>query len=189
MNLSVTGFLLFVLPHAFSSLFPAIRDRAMAWAGATRFKAGHAALALLGVIFMVWAYWQSRSGGAGVETLYDSVAGAKFATLLLAPIGFVFIIASVGRSHLKLWLQNPMSIGVALWATGHLITSGKASVVWFFAALLLVAIMDIASSLARGKRPTYDPRWQDDIKAVVVGIVLVAIVAGLFHPYVLGVRL
>lgn len=189
MNFSVVGFLLFVLPHALSSLAPAIRDRTKAWVGESKFKAVHAMISLLGVVAMVWGYWQSRSGGAGAEALYEPLSGAKSFTMVLVPTGLVLIAASFGKGHLKLWLQNPMSLGVSLWSIGHLLATGKASVVWFFAAMLLVAVMDIAASLLRKKHPIYEPHWQEDMKAMLIGLAGVALLAGLFHPYVLGVRL
>ena len=189
MTLSIFGFLLFVLPHAFSSLFPAVRDRAMAWSGESRFKSIFAAISMLGVVLMVWAYWSSRNGGAGAEMLYLPMPGAKALTLFLAPVGFILLAASSGKGYLRLWLQNPMSLGIALWSIGHLLVTGKAAVVWFYAAMLLVALMDIASCMVRGKRPFYEPRWQEDAKAVVIGLILVAALVGLFHPYVLSVKI
>jgi uncharacterized membrane protein len=189
MSFSVAGFLLFVLPHVLSSIFPAVRDRAKAWVGEPKFKGSYAAISLLGFILMVIGYWQSRSGGAGSEMLYVPIASAKSITMVLVPIGFILLAASSGKSHLRYWLQNPMSVGIAFWSVGHLLSNGKISVIWFFAAMLLVALMDIVSSMLRGKRPVYEPRWGEDLKAVVIGIALVAILAGLFHPFILGVKL
>ena len=189
MNFSILGFLLFVLPHAISSLVPAVRDRAKAWVGEPKFKGIFAAISALGVISMVYAYWQSRNGGAGAELLYLPMEGTKSIAKALVPLGFILLAASSGRGYLRLWLQNPMSIGVALWATGHLLVTGKAAVVWFYAAMLLVSLIDIVSCMIREKRPVYEPRWPDDVKAVVSGAVLVAFVVGLFHPFVLGIKL
>ncbi len=189
MDFSILGFLLFVVPHILSSIFPAVRDRAKAWIGEPKFKSSFAVLSALGFLSMVYGYWQSRSGGAGAELLYVPMDGARSITMALVPIGFIVLAANAFRGYIRLWLQNPMSIGIALWATGHLLAVGKASAVWFYAAMLLVALLDIASSMLRGKRPAYQPRWQDDAKAVVLGIILVAILAGLFHPFVLGVKL
>ena len=189
MGLSLIGFILFVLPHALSSLAPAVRDRAKAWVGEPKFKAAFAAVTTLGVISMVWVYWQSRAGGAGAEALYEPVSGGKAITMVLVPIGVILIAASFGKGYLRHWLQNPMSLGISLWSIGHLLAVGTAAVVWFYAAMLLVAVLDIASSTLRKKRPIYDPRWQEDMKALLIGLAGVGLLAGLFHPYVLGVRL
>ncbi len=183
------GFLLFVLPHALSSLFPAMRDRAKAWAGEARFKSVYAAVSLLGFILMAVAYWLSRTGGAGADYLYQPPVGGRSITMALVPIGMILLAASGAKGYLKFWLQNPMSLGISFWAIGHLLATGKAAVVWFYAAMLLVALMDIVSSMLRGKRPIYEPRWQEDMKSVLIGIVIVGLLAGLFHPYVLGVKL
>ncbi len=189
MNFSSLGFLLFVLPHALSSLAPAVRDRAKAWVGEAKFKTSFAAVTSLGIIFMVWAYWQSRTGGAGAQAIYEPVSGARQITMALVPIGIILIAASFGRGYIKHRLQNPMSLGISLWAIGHLLAVGKVAVVWFYAAMLLVAVMDIVSSTLRQQRPIYDPLWQDDMKAVLIGLASIGVLAELFHPYVLGVKL
>ncbi len=188
MTSTYLGFLLFVLPHAWSSLAPAMRDRAVAWAGQGRFKSIYSLLVGIGFILMVVGYWTSRSGGSGADLLYQPFIDAKPLTLLLVPLGFVFLAASGGQSHLKLWLQNPMSVGIACWSIGHLLVVGKSAVVWFYLAMLLVAVFDIASSMFRKIRPAYVPRWRDDMKAVLIGLVVAALLVSLFHPYVLGVR-
>ncbi len=189
MGFSLIGFLLFVLPHALSSLAPAVRDRAKAWVGEAKFKTSFAAVTTLGVISMVSAYWQSRTGGAGAEALYEPASGARAITMALVPIGVILIAASFGKGYLRHWLQNPMSLGISLWAIGHLLAVGKAAVVWFYAAMLLVAVMDIGSSILRGKRPIFDPLWQEDMKTVLVGLAVVALLVGLFHPYVLDIAI
>ena len=83
-------------------------------------------------------------------------------------------------------LHNPMSIGIALWATGHLLANGKRTAVYLFGMFLVVALADIIMSELRGKRPTHEPRLRSDIVAVIAGMVLYVIFLFGFHPYVLN---
>ena len=184
MTVLYLGILIFTLPHLFSTLAPAVRDRLKARFGEKAFKGTYAALSWIGLIAVAYGYWVTRGNG---EMLYVPGLGARHATLSLATLGFILIGAGMGKSHLRLWLQNPFSIGVALWYIGHLIGVGKTSVDLIYLMFLVVAVADIIFSMARGKRPDFAPVWSSDVKAVVIGLVLTAIFVLWFHPYVLGV--
>jgi len=185
MILLCLGIILFALPHFFSSLLPALRDRMMARFGEGQFKGLYSALTGAGLVLMIVAYFLGRGSG---EMLYMPSGHLRHATLGLATIGIILIAASHGKSHIKLWLRNPMSLGVALWSVGHLLSVGKITADWFWLTLLAVAVVDIVASTARGKAPNFKPVWSSDIKAVVIGLVLTAALVFLFHPYVLGVK-
>ena len=178
------GSFLFVVPHLLASLFPAVRDRVQARVGEQRFKSGFAATVGLGFILMAIGYFLTRGSG---EMLYAPSGAARHAILGMATLGMILLAAGQGKSHIRLWLQNPFSIGVVLWSVGHLLIVGKTAVVWFYGSLLIIAIVDIVSCMARGKRPEFQPVWRSDIIAVAAGLVLTVVLVVLFHPYVLGV--
>lgn len=179
------GVVAFTLPHFFSSLFPAMRDRLLARFGEGAYKGVYSALSLIGIVAMVYAYWITRGSG---EMLYMPNGIMRHATMGLSTLGFILIAAGHGKSHIRLWLQNPFSIGIVLWASGHLLSVGKFAADWFWIALLSVAVLDIIVSMARGKKPDYCPRWRSDLIAVVAGLIVTALLVWLFHPYVLGVN-
>jgi uncharacterized membrane protein len=185
MTILIIGALAFALPHILSSMFPAVRDRLMARFGEGAFKGGYSLVTGLGFIAMCVGYFTTRGEGA---VFYTPADGARHATMGLATLGFISLAATGGKSHIRLWLQNPMSIGVSLWSVGHLIGVGKVPVVIFYVALLAVALADIIFSMARGKKPEYAPKWRGDIIAVISGVVVAGLLAALFHPYVLGVN-
>ena len=110
-------------------------------------------------------------------------------TMLLVLAGFIAIAASHGLGHLKRWLRNPMSIGIGLWAFGHLLSNGNKTDVIFFGTFLVIALVDIALSTWRGKRPFHEPRLRSDAIAIVVGIALYLVFLLGFHPYVLNLPL
>ena len=99
---------------------------------------------------------------------------------------FILLAASNGKGYLRKWLHNPMSIGIALWAGGHILANGKRTDVYLFGTFLVVALADIVMSEIRGKRPVYAPQPRSDIIAIIAGMVVYAIFLFGFHPYVLN---
>ena len=102
-------------------------------------------------------------------------------------LAFIFLAASHGKGYLRKFVHNPMSIGIALWAGGHILANGKRTDIYLFGTFFAVAVADIVMSEIRGKRPVYEPRLRSDIIAVIAGMVLYVIFLFGFHPYVLNV--
>jgi uncharacterized membrane protein len=119
---------------------------------------------------------------------YIPTPGARHVTMLLVLLGFIGMSAPSGKGYIRYWLQNPFSIGVCLWSIGHLIANGKMAVVLIYLTFLVIAILDIASNMARGNKPIYEPNAKSDLVAIVAGVVVYALMLFVFHPYVLGVR-
>jgi uncharacterized membrane protein len=180
------GIILFGGSHLFSIFFPGARDGLKAKFGEKAWKGIYAILSLAGIVFLVIAYLGSRGGPLAADWVYVPAPWAKHATMLLVLLAFIALGASHGKGYLKTWLHNPMSIGIALWAAGHLLSNGKRTAVYMFGIFLVVALADIVMSELRGKRPSHEPRVKSDIIAVVAGIVLYAIFLLGFHPYVLN---
>jgi uncharacterized membrane protein len=181
----VLGIILFAGPHFFSLLLPTVRDGVRTQFGEKPFKGTYAVVTLLGVILMITGIVQSRSGDMAADWVYLPAEWARHVTALLVLAGFIALASSGLKGRLRLRLANPMSIGVGLWAFGHLLANGKRADVYLFATFLVLAIADIVLSTLRGKRPDYTPRARDDALAVVIGVALYAVFAFGFHPYVL----
>jgi uncharacterized membrane protein len=187
MTLLYIGALLFGGAHLFSTFFPGLRDGLKSGLGEKPWKGLFTVVSLLGLALMVMGYGQSRAGPATADLLYEGWYEMRHLTMLLVLIGFILIGASHGKGYLKKWLHNPMSIGIVLWAGGHLLVNGQRADVWLFAPFAVIGLADIVMSEIRGKRPAHTPRIRSDIVAVVVGVVLYLVFAFLFHPYVLNV--
>ena len=181
-----TGITLFGGIHLFSMLLPVQRDALKARLGEKTWKGLYAGISLIGLGLMVRGFMLSRSGPLAADWLYVPDDWARHVTMLLVLLGFIFIGASHGKGYLKLWLRNPMSIGIALWATGHLLANGKRTDVYLFGTFLLLALLDIVLSTLRGKAPSHEPRLRSDMIAVIAGMVLYVIFLFGFHPYVLN---
>ncbi len=186
MTILIIGLFLFGGIHLFSVMFPSVRNRLKAWLGEARFKGVYALVSAAGLGMMFWGYALSRDNG---EMLYVPASAARHITMLLVLFGFICISAAHGKSHIKLWLQNPFSVGISLWSIGHLIANGKTSVVLIYLTFLVVAALDIVSNMVRGNKPMFEPRVKSDVIAVLVGLLIYALMLFIFHPYVLGVRI
>jgi uncharacterized membrane protein len=181
------GVILFAGTHLFSMLMPAARDRLKARLGENAFKGAYSIVGLIGIALMVHGYSNAWATGDGITPVYDPPAWGRHVTMLLVLLGFIMIGVSYGKGHLKTWLRNPLSIGVALWAAGHLLANGLKLDVWIFGTFLAIGVLDVVLSTMRGKVPVHQPRLRSDIVAVIVGTVLYVVFLFGFHPYVLGV--
>jgi uncharacterized membrane protein len=182
------GALLFGGLHLFSTVLPRQRDAIKAALGEKAWKGTYSLLTLLGVVFFVLAY-RNMSGGNLGEPLYAPWPAGKHLVMLLVLLMFILIGASHGKGYIKHYVRHPMSLGIALWAGGHLLVNSERAVVWLFGTMLVVAVADLIFSTLRGKKPTHQPQFKSDIRAVIIGVVLYAIFFFGFHPYVLGVPL
>lgn len=185
MTVLIVGMIILFGSHLllYTSLRPALKARF----GERSFKAAFAAVALVGLGLMIWGYAMTRSGPAAADILYWPAAWTRHAAMLLVLLGFISLAVSFHKGRLKLWLRNPMSIGIALWAVGHLLANGRLAAVLFFGGFLGLALIDIAVSTARGQAPGFTPKPRHDIIAVVAGVVLFAFFLLVFHPYALNV--
>jgi uncharacterized membrane protein len=101
-------------------------------------------------------------------------------------LAVIALMAAFHRGRLKLWLRQPMSIGIALWALGHLLANGSLPEVLLFGGFLLFGLIDIIRSEAIGKVPNYVPKPVHDVIAVAGGLVIYGVLLYL-HPYIIGV--
>jgi uncharacterized membrane protein len=135
---------------------------------------------------MIWGFWTLSSGPATGDFAYVPAESMRRVTTLLVLFGFICMGASHGKGYLKHWLRNPLSIGIGLWAFGHLLSNGRLYDVLLFGTFLFLAVLDIVLSTVRGKRPSHEPRFRSDVTAVISGVVIYAIFLFGFHPYVLN---
>jgi len=168
-------------------LYTPLRAEFVARLGEKPFKGAFALVALIGLGLMIWGYAMTRSGPEAANILYWPPGWARHAAMLLVLLAFISLAASFHKGRLKLWLRQPQSIAIALWATAHLLANGKVAAVLFFGGFLGLALIDIAVSTSRGEVPHYVPKPRHDVIAVVAGIILFAIFLLLFHPLVLNI--
>ncbi|MGQ0483892.1 MAG: NnrU family protein [Hyphomicrobiales bacterium] len=182
----LSGIAVFAGVHLFSMLLPGQRDGLRARLGERPWKWTFVLISLLGLALIVRGFLLSRSGPAAADLLYIPPDSLRPVTALMVLMGFIAIGAAHGKGYIKSWIKQPMSIGIALWAAGHLLANGKRAAVYMFGAFLALALLDIILSTARGKLPAHEPRIRSDAIAAIAGMVLFAIFLFGFHPYVLN---
>jgi uncharacterized membrane protein len=186
MTALIIGIILFGGSHLLSMLLPGVRDGLKSSLGEGGFKAAYGVIGLVGLGLMIYGFHSEWAAALAAPPAYEPPAWGKHVTMLFVLLGLILLGASHGKGYLKLWVKNPMSLGVSLWAVGHLLANGRVIDILLFGTFLVIGVLDIVLSTARGKVPTHVPRVRSDIIAVVVGVVLYAVLLFGFHPLVLG---
>ena len=182
MSLLIIGMLLFFGIHLVPvfGLKPALQQRL----GEGPYRGVFALVALTGFILMIWGFRTARLEAEPM--VYDPPSFGRHVAMLLVLLAVISLMAAFHRGRLKLWLKQPMSIGIALWATGHLFANGSLPEVLLFGSFLVFSLIDIIRSTAIGKVPNYVPKPFHDVIAVVGGLVIYGLLLYL-HPIIIGV--
>jgi uncharacterized membrane protein len=186
MTALIIGIILFGGSHLFSMLLPGLRDGLKSSWGEGGFKAAYGIIGLVGLGLMIYGFHSEWAAALAAAPAYEPPAWGRHVTMLLVLLGLILLGAAHGKGYLKLWVKNPMSLGVSLWAVGHLLANGRVIDILMFGTFLVIGVLDIILSTARGKAPSHEPRLRSDIVAVIVGLVFYAVLLLGFHPYILG---
>ncbi len=179
------GILLFAGPHIFGILWPRSRDGLRTSMGEGAYKGLYSIASLVGVVLLVLAYKYGTP--EDFANVYEPFSGLKHLMFLMVLAGFILVAASHGKGYIKSWVKQPMSLGIGLWSTGHLLMNGERVVVYIFAMFLIISLLDLVLSTARNKVAVFEPRVRSDIIAVVAGTALFLVMMLGFHPYILGI--
>jgi uncharacterized membrane protein len=183
MTLLLFGIVIFGGIHLFVMLAPAARDRIKAQMGEGPWKGLFSLASFIGLALIIWGFSRARAEPA--DFLYVPAEWTRHAAMLLVLLAFIAVSSFHGKGYIKLWLRQPMSIGIAIWATAHLLANGKEYHLVLFGFFLILALLDIVLSTVRGKVPHYEPKVRSDIIAVVAGVALYLVFLFGFHPYIL----
>lgn len=172
MTLLLIGLALFVGAHLLPST--PLRAALVDAMGEQRYKGMFTLVSLGGLVLAVIGYRQ-----VPVEYLFAPRPWARSAALHLMPLVFILLAASGSPTHIRKWLRHPMAIGILIWALLHYFANGERAAVWFFGTFAVYAAFSIVSSSLRGQtlaRPGQVVAWKHDLRAVVAGLVLYAVV-------------
>src|SRR4051794_40813475 len=112
MTLIIIGAIIFLGIHLVVMLSPATRTALEARFGAGPWKGIFALTSAVGLILMIWGLIVARRSDEWADMLYTPAPWTRHAAMLLVLIGFILLGASHGKSYLKLWVKQPMSIGI-----------------------------------------------------------------------------
>ncbi|MEQ8365446.1 MAG: NnrU family protein [Roseicyclus sp.] len=171
--LLIAGVALFAGAHWFKRLAPAQR-LAMGDKG----KGLVALIMLAGIILMVIGY-----RGAAFVNIWSPPAFLTHVNNLLMVLSFWLFALSADKGTFSARIRHKQLTGVKVWAVAHLLVNGDLASVILFAGLLawaVVSVILINKAEPTWTRPT-DVSVAGDIKALVIGVVIMAIVMGVHY--------
>ena len=188
MQIMIYGLFVFLGVHVLPLLFPGWRQRQIERFGERSWKALFALVALAGLVLVCIGFGRARQLPLA---LYVPPLALAHLNALFTLVAFVLVVAAyVPRNHIKSVLGQPMLLGVAVWASGHLLATGMLYDVVLFGAFLAWAL-PMAVWLRQRDRLT-GVRYpagtlRGDALAVAIGVVAWAVFAFWLHRWLIGV--
>ncbi|MEO0636045.1 MAG: NnrU family protein [Pseudomonadota bacterium] len=186
MAVLIAGLVVFLGVHFTRALTPTFRQSFIEQRGENAWKGIYTFLSLLGFGLIIWGYGLARDEAS---VYWVAPEGFRPVVWIVMLASFVLVVAGNGpRSHIRAAVQHPMTIGVLLWASTHLIINGDTAAILLFGGFLVWSVV-VAVSAYRRPIPADvpAPRWAADAVAVVVGTVLWIVFLGWAHLYLFGV--
>jgi uncharacterized membrane protein len=182
MSLLVAGLFVFLGVH-FLPAFPTLRGDLVARLGEGRYKGLFSLTSAAGLALIVVGFMHAPS----TERVFAPSAAAIAAAPLAITPAFILFAAANMRGYLRHTLKHPMLLGLAVWATVHLLANGDLRGTLLFGAFLAYAVLDLASAISRQAVKPFVPSFKYDVMAIVGGVVLAIGVMAL-HRVLFGVR-
>jgi len=148
------GLILFLGVHCLQALAPDWREARRTQWGERTYKGLYSLVAGIGLVLIVIGYGQVR---AEPVLLWTPPRGLVHASFLLMWVSMVLLVAAyVPRNAIRLRLGHPMTLGVKVWALGHLLANGSLADLMLFGTFLLWAVLVFRS--ARRRPPSTAPQ-------------------------------
>jgi len=185
MFLFILGLAVFFSAHFFTAFARDGRRKLVQRLGDRGYK-GLYSLVSLGGFVLIIAGW----GNADASLVYSPPAYLRHVTYLLMPISFILLTAAyVPAGRIALTVKHPMLAGVKIWAFAHLLSNGEVRSVILFGAFLAFAVADRIALKRREEPGRAAGPMQNDIMAIIIGLIAFAGVAFYLHQYIAGVAL
>jgi uncharacterized membrane protein len=188
MQLMIYGLFVFLGVHVVPLIFPRWRQRQIDRFGERPWKGVFALVALLGLVLVCVGFGRARQLPL---VLYAPPPAMDHLNALFTLVAFVLLAAAyVPRNHMKSALGHPMLLGVAVWASGHLLATGMLHDVVLFGAFLAWALpmavwLRLRDRLAGVRYPAGTLRG--DALAVAIGTAAWVVFAFWLHRWLIGV--
>lgn len=184
MNTLFVGMALFFGVHVLTST--PLRAVMVGAIGERPYKAVFSILSLIGFGLMIWGFGMSRSGPDSARIVFNPPEWGLPVTTGFVLLGMIALASQGGKSHIRKIIRQSMSVGIALWAIGHLFSNGNLNEVALFGGFLAYSIFDIIVSTAKGKSPDFQAQFKSDLIAIVIGVAIFSIIL-FFHFNLFGV--
>ena len=138
---------------------------------------------LTGILLIVFGY-ESNS-----NFLYSINGTALFYSKYIMFLSLTFIVASTLPTYIKKIIRHPMSLGIAIWSSFHLLTNPDMSSVILFSSFLIYSILSlIIAELRNSGIKESSPKIILDVLTILLGVILTFFSYN-FHWYLSGVNL
>ncbi len=183
------GLLLFLGVHCLQVLAPEWRAQRRAQWGELPYKGLYSLVAGLGLVLIVIGYGEARTQPV---VLWTPPRGLVHASFLLMWVSTVLLVAAyVPGNAIRQRLGHPMTLGVKVWALGHLLANGTLADLMLFGTFLIWAVLVFRS--ARRRPSTAEVRSFRLLATAVTVLIGTGIWAlflwGGLHGYLIGVHL
>ena len=141
------GLLLFLGAHSLQALFPNWRAQWRSRWGEMTYKGLYSLLSLAGLVLVVLGYSQAR---AEPVLLWTPPRALLHFSWLLMWLSMVLLVAAYWPGNrIRQRLGHPMTLGVKVWALGHLLANGNLADVLLFGSFLVWAVLVFRSARRR----------------------------------------
>jgi uncharacterized membrane protein len=177
MSLLITGLMLFLGVHCLPAI-PKLRTSLRARLGERRYKGLFSLASAAGFVLIVVGFGKAPATERVFAPFPAAIAVAPYAVTL----AFILFAAANMRGYIRHGLRHPMLLGLAVWATVHLLANGDLRGTVLFGAFLAYAVIDLVSASSRHAVKAFVPSIKYDVMAVVGGVVLAVGVMALHRP-------
>ena len=152
--------------------------------GENPYKGLFSLVSLVGLLLIIFGY-ESNS-----TFLYSVNASAYLYSKYIMFISLTLLIAAFMPTYIKKAIKHPMSLGIAIWATLHLVVNPDTSSIILFGSFLAYSVVSVlVSELTKGFQiKEIDPKISFDTLSVTLGILL-TFLAFNFHEHLSGIIL
>jgi uncharacterized membrane protein len=190
MGMLILGLIIFLGGHSVRLVAGPWRTAQIARLGERRWKGIYSIISVIGFVLIVWGYGIARR--SATPLLMTPHFGTRHLTALLVAIAFVLIAAAyVPANRIKRVVGHPMYAGIAVWAIGHLLSSGTLNAVILFGAFFVWATAGFLAWRHRDRVAGVQypaGTAAGDVGVIVGGLVAWAVFVFFLHDWLIGVR-
>jgi uncharacterized membrane protein len=189
MTLLILGLVIFLGAHSTRIFAEGWRGAQLTRLGEKGWKGLYSVVSLVGFVLLVWGYGVARQDPV---PLWTPSIGMRHLASLLTLVSFIFLAAAyVPRNAIKAKLGHPMTLGVKIWALGHLLANHTLADLLLFGGFLVWSVLCFRAARARDRAAgTVRPAGTAAGTAltVVVGVGAWVVFALWLHGPLIGVR-
>jgi len=169
MDLLTFGLIFFFVVHCIP-FFPKLRNSLAGKLGEKAWKGLFSLASLAGLVLIGFGYSK-----APYEPLLSVSPGAVYFAYPVMFPAFILIIAGNLKGHIRKMVRHPMMLGFFIWGISHLLATGDLANVKMFGAFAVYAVVSVISAELRGRVSAFTPKYKEDVKAILSGVILYAI--------------